>query len=160
MRRRCKYFGYLRCLNCWFWASRRAICSSVLLIRFVVGFVSKLFVLGAVLPWADLMISIKQYQQEWRRWREETTRHTVMCICFNIIESIHWLMFYSHTMSVKCFTIYLHVCTDIKWIDQQWSNPTIETSRLVLRWGFWTSFRVIFGVKVSILSSSFFFRTS
>ena len=28
-----------------------------------------------------------------------------------------WFFFNGHTMSTKCFTVYLHVCTDIKSID-------------------------------------------
>ena len=52
---RCKCFGVLWCL--WFLASMRATFNRVLLVCFVVGQVSKLFILGAVWPCVALKIS-------------------------------------------------------------------------------------------------------
>ena len=70
---RCKCFGVLCCL--WFLASMRATFNRVLLVRFVVDQVSKLFVLGAVWPCVALRIS------------------THPCILLGILPSSYTLLF-------------------------------------------------------------------
>ena len=137
MRRRCKYFGYLRCLNCWFWASRRAICSSVLLIRFVVGFVSKLFVLGAVLPWADLMISIYKAiptrVEALKRGDNKAYSNVYLLYHYRVYSLVNVLQSYdAHGIEFPIRSNMCEVRSKYKIHNWFWSNWLIQASKLIL----------------------------
>ena len=76
----------------------------------------------------DAQATVKQYQQECEHYREEINR---LCWVYYIRNCINWFIFYGRTMSTKWNHDKFEVWVDNKSIDQFWSNPTLQTPKLI-----------------------------